>query len=804
MIGKIISHYRILQELGRGGMGVVYKAHDTKLDRDVALKFLSPELTRDPEAKQRFVHEAKAASALDHPNICTIHEIGETEDHQLFIVMSCYQGHTLKESIGSSQLAVDKVIDIAIQIAEGLQEAHTKSIIHRDIKPANIMITEKYQVKIMDFGLAKLKGQTVLTKESSTLGTVAYMSPEQARGETVDHRTDIWSLGAVLYEMISGRSPFQGEYEQAVVYGILNEQPEPLTAVRTGIPMELEKIVEKCLSKDPSERYQHMDELLVDLRRVKKEPELKSRLSEKENGGIIRRKIRNKYVRLVAGMSLVGVIAVAGYFIQNRIFYQQQDQEIKSIAILPFDDLSPNKDQEYFCDGMTEQLTTNLSRLEKLRVRGRNSVMQFKNSAKTIPQIARELKVDYVLEGSIRKATNRVRITVQLIKAQDDYHLWANDYDRQLDDIFNVQDDIAKAVTGVLLTKLSAVEKEKIKTERPISTEAYEYLTKGKYYHSNKFIISGNMEDFLIAEKMLLKAIELDSNYAAAYVELTDLYNTYYFSIAKTAEEKSKFMKLQEQFLQKAFRLDSSSAEINRVKGSIYMAKDQFEKAYYYTKRSVELDSNNEYNNQQFGNFLSERGLYNISIKYFLRVLEIDPLEHLTYDLIRGSYWNTGQLDKAEIYSKKELEIYPLDNYSLFIYARILFDMKKYDQFEEIRSKLEKMGTDSADLKYLRSLHYILNGEKEKALKTYVKPDWSVSADFLIMRLYDHFGMNDEFIQYLQEDFERLKKREESWYLWLKNAALFDNLRSDPHFQEILEKHKQLYEANLKKYGDLP
>jgi serine/threonine protein kinase len=650
MIGKIISHYQITEELGRGGMGVVYQAEDIKLKRTVALKFLPPELTRDPEAKQRFVHEAQAASILDHPNICTIHEIGETEDHQLFIVMSFYQGRTLKESIGSSPLSIDKVIDIVIQIAEGLQEAHTKSIIHRDIKPANIMITEKNQVKIMDFGLAKLKGQTVLTKESSTLGTVAYMSPEQARGETVDHRTDIWSLGVVLYEMLSGRSPFQAEYEQAIVYGILNEQPEPLTAVRTGIPMELEKIVEKCLSKDRSERYQHMDDLLVDLRRVKKEPELKSRLFEKEKGSIIPRKTRNKYIRLIIGISLAGIIAVAGYFIHNRIFYQKQDQEIKSIAILPFDDLSPNKDQEYFCDGMTEQITTNLSRLEKLRVRGRNSVMQFKNSSKTIPEIARDLKVDYVLEGSIRKATNRIRITVQLIKAQDDYHLWANDYDRQLDDIFNVQDDIAKAVTGVLLTKLSAAEKEKIKTERPISTEAYEYLIKGNHYHSNKFIISGNMEDFLMAEKMFLKAIELDSNYAAAYVELSDLYNTYYFSLAKTAEEKSKFLKLQEQFIQKAFRLDSSSAEINRVKGSIYLAKDQFEKAYYYYKRSVELDSNNEYNNQQLGYFLSNRGLYNISIKYFLQVLEIDPLEHLTYDLIIGAYWNTAQLDKAEAY----------------------------------------------------------------------------------------------------------------------------------------------------------
>ena len=278
MIGKTISHYKILEELGRGGMGVVYKAEDTKLDRFVALKFLPSHLGQAEEEKKRFIHEAKAASALNHPNIATIYEIdeakpapGEPGDGQMFIAMAYYSGETLKEKIERGPLPVDEAIDITRQIAEGLARAHAKEIVHRDIKPANIMVTEDSLVKIVDFGLAKLRGRTQLTKEGSTLGTVAYMSPEQTQGTELDRRTDIWALGVLLYEMITGQQPFLGDYEQAVMYAILHEDPEPPTALRTGVPMELERIINKAISKSPADRYQHVDELIVDLRHVKQE-----------------------------------------------------------------------------------------------------------------------------------------------------------------------------------------------------------------------------------------------------------------------------------------------------------------------------------------------------------------------------------------------------------------------------------------------------------------------------------------------------------------------------------------------------
>jgi len=281
MIGKTIFHFKILEKIGTGGMGVVFKAEDTKLKRTVALKFLPPELTRDSEVKERFIREAQAASAFDHPNICTIHEINETEDGQLFISMAYYEGETLGNIIERGPLKIDEALDIALQIAQGLAKAHEQNIVHRDIKPANIIITNDGVAKIVDFGLAKLAGQIKLTIEGTTLGTIAFMSPEQARGEDVDQRTDIWSLGVVLYEMLAGQLPFKGEYEQAVIYSILNEEPEPLTALRTGVPLELERIVIKALVKDPAERYQHMDEIPVDLRAVKARPSSTSRVATK-------------------------------------------------------------------------------------------------------------------------------------------------------------------------------------------------------------------------------------------------------------------------------------------------------------------------------------------------------------------------------------------------------------------------------------------------------------------------------------------------------------------------------------------
>ncbi|MEE9167431.1 MAG: serine/threonine-protein kinase [Candidatus Neomarinimicrobiota bacterium] len=315
-IGKTISHYRILQKLGEGGMGIVYKAEDTKLKRTAALKFLAPHMVGSKEEKTRLIHEAQAAAALDHPNICTVHEIDEVEG-QTFIAMAYIDGESLKERIESGPLKLDQAVDIAIQIAEGLQEAQEKGIVHRDIKSANIMLTEKDQVKIMDFGLAKLGGRTKITKTGTTVGTVAYMSPEQARGEEIDHRTDIWSLGVILYEMVTGQLPFKGDYEQAVIYSILNEEQEPITGLRTAVPLELERIVNTSLEKEPSERCQHADDLAVDLKKLKKDLE-SGRITTTQAQIPGMREPKKTPVWLVPTSVLVLFIAAGLWFLTSR------------------------------------------------------------------------------------------------------------------------------------------------------------------------------------------------------------------------------------------------------------------------------------------------------------------------------------------------------------------------------------------------------------------------------------------------------------------------------------------------------
>jgi len=496
MIGKIVSHYKILENLGEGGMGIVYKAEDTRLKRTVALKFLPPGLTRDPQAKERFLHEAQAAAALEHQNICNIYEIDEDES-QIFIVMSCFKGQTLKEKIDSGPLKIDETLKMAIQAAEGLQAAHEKGIVHRDIKSANIMVTEKGQVKIMDFGLAKLKGQTIITKEGTTLGTTSYMSPEQSQGVEVDHRTDIWSLGVVLYEMIAGQLPFRGEYEQAVVYSIMNEQPEPLTALRIGVPMELEWIINKALSKVPSERYQHLDDMLVDIRTLKRSIDSKVKSVFPPTG-----------------------ITESPVKISKR----------KKVVILPFENLGLPEDK-YFADGITEEITSRLAAVSGIGVISRTSAVQYDRKGKNMTQIGEDLRVDYVLEGTVRwdrrsGKKSRVRVTPQLISVSDDTHLWSERYDRVLEDIFEVQSEIAKHVIHHLDITLLEPEQSTLKTRPTKNLEAYNAYLRGIEYIRRPAYVEETLQ---LALHMFKRAAEIDPEFTLAYVELSKIHSEVYF-----------------------------------------------------------------------------------------------------------------------------------------------------------------------------------------------------------------------------------------------------------------------------------
>jgi len=440
MIGQTVSHYRIIDKLGAGGMGVVYKAEDTALQRTVALKFLPPELTRDTEAKQRFLHEARAAARLDHPNICTVYEVGES-DGQLFLAMACYEGMTLREKLKAGPLPWAEAAALAMQAAAGLSEAHAHGIVHRDIKPANLFLTAKGQLKILDFGLAKLSGASVLTKDGSTLGTAAYMAPEQVRGEAADARSDLWSLGVVLYEMVTGRPPFQGEYAQAVMYGIVNEDPFPMDRTGAESPAALRDIVTRCLAKQPADRYASTGELVTALE-VCLQPLDRGRPDASRSPDAAR--------------------------------------ERPSIAILPFANMSGTREDDFLCEGLAEEIINALTRISGLLVIARTSSFAVARMGLDAREAGTRLGAGHLLEGSVRRAGTRVRVTAQLIDTRGGTHVWSERYDRELTDALALEDEIAAAIAGRLSSEFGGAALERRRSA--VDVEAYGAYLEGRYH----------------------------------------------------------------------------------------------------------------------------------------------------------------------------------------------------------------------------------------------------------------------------------------------------------------------------------
>lgn len=652
MIGKTVSHYRILEKLGEGGMGVVYKAEDIRLARVVALKFLPRQFNINEEERNRFIQEAKAVAALEHPNICNIHEIDEIEDSQMFIAMAYYEGETLKERIEKGPLKIDETIEIAIQVAEGLQEAHEKGIVHRDIKSTNIIVTEKGIAKILDFGLAKLKGQSKLTKDGTTLGTAAYMSPEQAMGKKVDHRTDIWSLGIVLYEMVTGQLPFKGDYEQAVVYSIMNEEPEPLTALRTGVPVELERIVNKILAKDPSERYQHADDLIVDFKNLRKN----SKPGLNVPGKTVRVDTPKRPVkRLVIGAVVILLVLFVGYWYLLKKQSQQSHeipQYLKSIAVLPFVNMSADKDQEYFCDGMTEDIITKLSQVTDLKVISRTSVMLYKGKKKRIRNIGEELNVAAILEGSVRKGGDRLRITAQLINAKTEAHIWADAFDRDIDikDVFNVQSEVALEIVNALRAKLSPGEREILKKKPTENLKAYDYYLMGRNYY-----LRFRKQDNEHAIELYKKAMELDSGYARAYAGLGEVYVQRVFRYGFPPKWLEKAFELSN----KAIEIDPDCSEAYKSLGLFYIANGWIKKAIKVTRKSFKLNPDPALALPNLVILLCLTGEFEEAMTLAKNGLSVAPAEPWCYYCIGLVYRGLGDHYKAVEWLNKALELQP-------------------------------------------------------------------------------------------------------------------------------------------------
>jgi non-specific serine/threonine protein kinase len=568
MIGRTVSHYKILEKIGEGGMGVVYKAEDTKLGRLVALKFLPPELTRDKVAKKRFIHEARAASALDHPGICTIHEIDEAGDGSLFICMACYDGHALSEKIAEKPLDPGEAVRITMDISGGLAQAHNQGIVHRDLKPANIFITSGGHVKMLDFGLAKLAGQTTLTEAGKTPGTVAYMSPEQARGGEIDGRSDIWAVGVALYEMVTGRVPFPGDRNEAVLYQITNEPAEPVTGLRTGVPMELERIITKCMEKDPAERYQTADDLLADLRHLQRT--MSDPADTYRPGTLIGRNARSpwRWPR-VLGLTIV-LAVIVGVIARFRVPPGPPADSGKTmVVVLPFENLGP-PDQEYFAAGITEEITSRLASIKKLGVISRKSAIHYARTDKTTKQIGSELGVQYVLEGTVRwapgdGAENRVRITPELVRVADDTRLWSEAYNRVIEDVFDIQSDIAMKVVEELGLTLFEGEREAVEVRPTNNLDAYHAYLRGRYYAGLPHF---SVESWNRAIQNYAQAAELDPGFALAYARLAEAHAKMYHFLYDASENRREMAK---SAVDKAIGLDPNHPEVRLALGYYFL-----------------------------------------------------------------------------------------------------------------------------------------------------------------------------------------------------------------------------------------
>jgi len=783
MVGQTISHYKILEKLGEGGMGIVYKAQDLKLDRLVALKFLPERVSTSEQDRARFIQEAKAAASLNHNNICTIHGV-EEHDGQIFIIMEYIEGGTLREKLPYTK--VDDALSVALQIGEALQEAHAKGIVHRDIKSDNVVLTSKGQAKVMDFGLAKLKGSLKLTRSSSTVGTLAYMAPEQIQGGEVDARSDIFSFGIVFYEMLSGKTPFRGEHDAAMMYSILNEEPESILKHRSELSPELDHIIRRALEKDPEDRYQSIADMVSELRREQKKssrvvrPSVADvtpiRPSSTEERPVLTQRRAPKKKAIIMGTLGSGLIGVALliYLLTGR------QHAVDSLAVLPFEDIGALPEQEYLADGITESIINNLSKISSLRVVPRSTVFRFREKDMDPQDVGSKLKVSAVLTGRITHRGQSIEMQVDLIDVERESQLWGNRYQSNTANLLTLQEQITKDVSSKLGIGLSSETRGKLTKHYTDNTQAYQLYLQGRYYWNKRNAVALER-----AINYFNQAIGLDSSFALAYAGLADCY---IIQSQYSGTPTRITLPLTQASAQRALELDNSLAEAHTTLAFSYFEQWRYEDAEREFKQAISLNPRYPTAYHWYNILLARTGRIDEASAIIKQGHDLDPYSPIITLNMGAIPFIRRQFEEALLYFKNCIELDP--SFAVgYAWTGLTYErMKNYQEaLPQLQKAVELSGRSSECLGYL-GCFYGKIGKRADALKLLKENEdryrGGTGAAYNIARIYAGLGDKEKVLDWLERDYSDRS----TWINSLMSDYVWDDVRADPRFVELTKK----------------
>lgn len=787
--GQRLGPYSLVSPLGSGGMGEIYLAQDTRLGRQVALKFLPASFRKDPERLRRFQHEARAASTLNHPNVATIYEIVEAED-VTFIAMEYIDGVTLDQKIGGRPLSVAEIVSISIQTADALEDAHSRGVVHRDIKSGNIMLTRREQVKVLDFGLAKMSSAAVpeltdlptavKTSPGHVMGTVQYMSPEQALGQTIDARSDVWSLGVVLYEMATGRKPFIGVTTTETIEKIRHAQPEAIARLNYEIPAELERIIRKCLEKDREYRYQSARELMIDLKNLRRDLESDSRVTT-----IIptRHKSHSRTPILVLAALLVIAVIAGGYYVAR---WQSREAQvthapIKSIAVLPFKPLVAGNRDETLELGMADTLITRLSNIRQVDVRPISAVRKYTGLEQDAIAAGRDQQVDAVLDGVIQRSGEQVRVSVRFLRVNDGSQLWSGQFQEKMTEIFDVQDSISERVASALALTLAGGERQQLTKHHTENTEAYELYLKGRF-QMNRLTDDG----FLKGRDYFQQAVERDPNYALAHAALADAYVALGGWNVTTPHES--FPKAREAAT-RALQLDPNLAEPHASLAMVSFAFDWDRKtAEEEFKRALDLNPNYPDAHQLYSYYLTAMRRFDESLAQMQRARELDPASLSKVSGIGEILNFMGRTDEAIRQYEKALEMDPNSGFAHWALGNVYVHKRMYDQAIAYYQKAIPLSGSSPDEPASLAYAYAKSGKRKQALQTIEelikRSEHSYVPSTLIAATYAALGDKDEAFKWLHKAVEQ----RDGILTFINVDPVFEDLRSDSRYAEVLKR----------------